>query len=74
MQHVVVTYYRKRNVYIDGNQNGKTNQTIRVEEGTHIFDLGPDPNYTPAFIKVNVTGSSPIKPMSIDFFPIKEEL
>jgi len=72
MEYVNVRYYRKRNVFMDGNLLGKTNETLRVDEGTHRFDLGENKNYTPAFRKVQVTDTSPMKPMEIHFSPVKE--
>lgn len=72
MEYVIVRYYRNRNVYMDGRPAGKTNQTLRVEEGTHRFDLGPNKNYAPDFHNVRVTGTSQIKPLEICFSPLQE--
>jgi hypothetical protein len=72
MEYVIVKYYRKRNVFMDGNQNGKTNETLRVQEGTHKFDLGKNKNYSPGFRRVKVTNTTQIKPMEIKFSPVKE--
>lgn len=72
MEFVIVKYYRKRNVFMDGNPNGKTNETLRVEEGTHKFDLGGHKNYSPVFIKARVMNTTQIKPMEIEFFPVEE--
>lgn len=73
MEYVIITYYRKRNAFMDGNAIGKTNETLRVEEGTHKFDLGEPKNYTPGFRRVKVMDTSQIKPMEIRFSPVKEE-
>lgn len=67
LQYVRVHYFRSRNVYIDGALTGKTNVILRVDEGTHISDLGPDLNYTPAHIRKKVTGTSALRPMEIYF-------
>jgi hypothetical protein len=72
MEYVYVRYYRKRNVFMDGNLLGKTNKTLRVGEGTHKFDLGEKKNYTPNFHKVRVMHTSQMKPMEITFAPVKE--
>ena len=67
MEFIVVKYFRSRNVYLDGNLIGKTNQTLRVEEGTHLVDLGQPDNFTPASQKIRVTGTTQILPLEIEF-------
>lgn len=67
LQYVRINYFRSRNVYIDGALNGKTNVILRVDEGTHTFDLGPNLNYTPASIKKKVTGTSALRPIELNF-------
>ncbi len=67
LQYVRINYFRSRNVYIDGALNGKTNTILRVDEGTHIFDLGPNLNYTPASIRKKVTETSVLRPVELDF-------
>ena len=69
LQYVRVKYYRSRNVYIDGVVSGKTNRILRVDEGTHVFNLGPKPNYSPPSIRKTVTRTTAIKPMRLDFKP-----
>jgi len=71
MEYVKVNYYRKRNVFMDGNSTGKTNETLRVEEGTHKFDLGEPMNYSPSFCRAKVMDTTQIKPMEITFTPVK---
>ena len=72
MEYVTVKYYRKRNVFMDGNSTGKTNGTLRVEEGTHKFDLGEPKNYSPSFCRIKVTNTTQIEPMEITFSPVKK--
>lgn len=67
LQYVKINYYRSRNVYVDGVQTGKTNRILRVDEGTHVFDLGPDRNYTPESITREVTGTTAITPLEMHF-------
>lgn len=67
IQFVKVNYFRSRNVYVDGEKSGKTNKIIRVDEGTHEFDLGEPKNYSPPSYKKKVTGTTSIKPMELDF-------
>lgn len=67
MEYVIVSYPTNRSVYIDGEKGGITNDVLRVEAGTHDFDLGNLKNYTPATLEVAVTGTTVLKPMSIAF-------
>lgn len=67
LQFVRVSYFRSRNVFIDGVQSGKTNRILRVDEGTHAFDLGPNLNYKPSSVTREVTGTSAIAPMELHF-------
>jgi hypothetical protein len=41
-------------VYIDDDQGGRTNEVLRVEAGTHVFDLGNLKNYEPESQEVDV--------------------
>lgn len=70
-QFVRVLYWRSRNVEIDNTISGSTNEVLMVEEGTHRFDLGQPLNYTPPFIDLVVTGTTPSKPMEITFTPLE---
>jgi hypothetical protein len=68
MEYVVVSYPANRDVRIDGQIAGKTNKTLRVERGHHIFDLGDPQDYQPASIEIDVRGTTSIKPLHIDDF------
>lgn len=68
MEFVKVTFPTDRFVYIDDEQNGKTNDVLRVDTGTHIFDLGNLKNYRPAQRKVTVQDTTVLEPMVIAFF------
>jgi len=67
MEFVKVTYPTDRYVYIDGEQGGRTNSVLRIEAGTHVFDLGKLANYEPASQEVAVEGTSVLAPMLIAF-------
>jgi hypothetical protein len=54
-------------VYIDDDQGGRTNEVLRVEAGTHVFDLGNLKNYEPESQEVNVEGTTVLNPMTIAF-------
>jgi len=67
MEYVKVTYPTDRFVYIDGEQGGRTNKVLRVEAGTHEFDLGSLSNYAPASIEVLVKNTTSTGPMLVAF-------
>ena len=67
MEYIFVRYFRKRNVFLDGNPVGNTNNTLRVEKGTHRIDLGEPKNYTPEFQEVAVTDTTQILPLEVAF-------
>lgn len=73
MEYVIVSFPTSRNVFINGNQNGKTNEKLRVPAGTHRFDLGPLKNYTPDFQDVPVSGTTVLDPKMI-LFSKKDEV
>lgn len=67
MEYVSVTFPTDRFVYIDGEKGGKTNKVLRVDTGTHEFDLGGLDNYKPASIEVNVKNTTVLGPMVLVF-------
>lgn len=68
MEYVVVSYPAVRNVRIDGQVAGKTNDTLRVERGHHVFDLGDPQDYQPAAVERNVQNTTSVSPLIIDDF------
>jgi len=69
MEYVRVDYPQERDVYIDGQLAGKTNQPLMVEEGHHVFDLGGPHDYTPASQEVLVQNTTLIDPQVVEFSP-----
>ena len=67
MEYVKITYPTSRFVYIDGENGGRTNEVLRIDTGTHEFDLGNLPNYEPASQEIAVEGTTPLAPMVIAF-------
>lgn len=67
MEYIYIKYHRNRNVFIDSHLSGKTNETLRVEAGTHRIDLGEPQNYTPKFRRASVSGTTPLTPEEISF-------
>ncbi len=68
MEYARVKFPTDRFVYIDDERNGQTNDVLRVDAGTHIFDLGPLANYRPASRKVMVRNTTVLEPLEIEFF------
>ena len=68
MEYVIVTYPTDRLVYIDGEENGSTNEVLRIDAGTHLFELGSLANYRPAARKVMVRDSTVLEPLEVKFF------
>jgi len=69
MEYVKVTFPTDRKVYIDDEDNGNTNEVLRVDAGTHVFDLGPLANYKPASRKVTLADDTTtvLEPLVIAF-------
>lgn len=67
MEYIVVRYPQKRNVFIDGEETGETDERLRVEEGTHTINLGDPRDYKPKWRRPTVTGTTSIRPMEIEF-------
>lgn len=67
MEYVVVVFPTSRLVYIDDERGGYTNDTLRVDSGTHVFDLGSYANYEPPSRRVIVQGTTVLEPMEIVF-------
>jgi len=68
MEHVIVTFPTDRIVYVDGEENGSTNEVLRVEAGTHVFELGNLANYRPASRTVTVQDTTVLEPLKIAFY------
>jgi hypothetical protein len=70
MEFVRVTFGTTRSVRVDGAVRGQTNDIIRMQAGTHSFDLGTPKDYSPSRIMTQVTGTSLPSPMVITFTPM----
>jgi hypothetical protein len=67
MEHLLVKFPASRTVLIDGEEAGRTNKILRVEEGTHTISMGDPRDYKPSSRTVKVKGTSPIKPREVTF-------
>lgn len=68
MEYVVVCYPTGRNVRIDGQIAGQTNDTLMVDRGHHMFDLGEPQDYQPAAVEKEVQGTISVSPLLVDDF------
>jgi hypothetical protein len=68
MEYVIVAFPTDRYVYIDGEKNGSTNEVLRVDAGTHVFDLGPLVNYRPGSRTVTLEDTTSLEPREITFY------
>jgi hypothetical protein len=68
MEYVKVTFPTDRLVFVDGEENGSTNEVLRVEAGTHVFELGKLANYRPASRRVTVQDTTVLEPLEIAFY------
>ena len=69
MEFIVVRFRDPRDVFVDGMQMGRTDETLRVEAGRHTIDLGDPPNYNPNWRRPDVQGTTSLKPMEVLFDP-----
>lgn len=67
MEYVKVTFPTRRRVYIDDEPNGYTNEVLRVDAGTHVFELGKRANYRPSSQRVTVKDTTVLEPMEVAF-------
>jgi len=68
MEYVVVEYPDDRDVRMDGQVAGQTNDLLMVERGHHLFDLGEPLDYQPASVEANVQDTTPVGPLIIESF------
>lgn len=68
MEYVIVSFPTRRLVYIDDEENGCTNDVLRVDAGTHVFALGNLDNFRPAQRTVTVEDTSVLEPLEVKFF------
>lgn len=68
MEYVIVSFPTDRLVYIDGEESGFTNEVLRVDRGTHLFELGHLQNYRPRQRTVTVADTSVLEPLEVKFF------
>jgi len=66
-EYVKVVFPNKRRVFINGKDNGETNEILRVDTGTHLFELDAPKNYKPTKIKQVIKNTNSLAPAEITF-------
>ena len=67
MEYVIVKYPTSRDVYINGERNGKTNESLRVDAGSNTFDLGEPRDYHPVSVEAVIEDTNVLEPKEIEF-------
>ena len=67
MEFLVVRFPRSRRTLIDDEYNGRTNELIELEAGTHAIGLGPPANFTPESRKIVLRNTSALEPREVVF-------
>ncbi|WKE65860.1 hypothetical protein PVT67_00970 [Gallaecimonas kandeliae] len=67
MEYVVVSFPGSREVLIDEQPNGATNEVLRVGAGRHSFSLGGQPDFSPQAVTATISNTSVLQPKVITF-------
>ncbi|HSB73676.1 MAG TPA: hypothetical protein VLT62_30485 [Candidatus Methylomirabilis sp.] len=67
MEFLIVRFPRSRRVLIDDEFNGRTDEVIELEAGTHTISLGPPANFTPESRRIVLRDTSPLEPREVAF-------
>ena len=68
MEYLLVNFPDDREVLIDAIIQGRTNETIEVEKGTHSISLkSPPQNFKPTQKKIILAGTSALTPQEVTF-------
>jgi hypothetical protein len=67
MEYLVVTFPRPRRVKVDDEFNGRTDEVIELEAGSHVITLGPPANFKPSEQRIILKNTSELAPREIAF-------
>ena len=67
MEFVIVKFRKSRTVFIDGNEAGLTNETLRVNEGYHTFSLDGPADFNPQEQTVKILNTTEAGPQEVNF-------
>lgn len=71
MEYLLVNFPEDREVLVDREVQGRTNETIEVEKGAHIISLKTPPDdFLPRQKKITLAGTSAITPREVTFAKI----
>ena len=73
VEYIIVIYPTERIVFVNGLKSGMTNQSLRIESGTHEISLGPLKNYEPSSQVVLVSSTTVLDPFAVEFSPTESE-
>ena len=60
-------FLANRELMVDGENQGTTNQTVELTRGTHTIALGPPQDFTPKTMKIVLKDTTVISPMEVRF-------
>ncbi|MBC8086030.1 MAG: hypothetical protein H7Z40_02095 [Phycisphaerae bacterium] len=69
MEFVIVVYPTERDVFVGGGPLGKTGKKLKLQTGTHTFDLDVPLDYAPAAQTIPVSGTTKLDPLLVVFTP-----
>ena len=67
MEYLIVHFPRSRRVKVDEEFNGRTDELIELEPGSHVVTLGPPDNFTPYERRLVLKETSELEPREISF-------
>ena len=67
MEYLIVHFPRSRRVKVDDEFNGRTDELIELEPGSHVVTLGPPDNFTPYERRLVLKETSELEPREIAF-------
>ena len=67
MEFAIVIFPTIRGVNVDSAPMGQTCEILRLQRGTHIFDLGSPENYSPSSRTIPLTGTTIDRPRAVVF-------
>ena len=67
MEYLSVHFPRSRRVKVDDEFNGRTDELIELEAGSHVVTLGPPDNFTPYERRLVLKETSELEPREISF-------
>lgn len=69
VEYLIVHFPRSRRVKVDDEFNGRTDELIELEAGSHVVTLGPPDNFSPDERRIILKDTSELEPREIDFEP-----